>query len=153
MNTKDFLNYMGYPFNHEPCFQLLFSLFILCCIASYTISDFIRHLLLMINGIYLIYILKHKIKSQRPIDCNTTTLKYCPLSYDIPSGHSFIAIYWILVLLKKQIPYTLPLIVYLGMIPFTRYLTEFHSPKAVFLGSVLGVVWFLLLSVLSGNVF
>ena len=149
MNDKEFFNYLGYPFNNEPYNQVIFSLFFLIYISSDSISDILRQIILVGNGIYFIFILKECIKSPRPVECYTTNIKYCPKSYDIPSGHSFLAVYWLLILLKKNKPYTLPLIFYLGTVPFSRYFLKVHTIKAVVSGSSLGFLWFIIYNVLT----
>ena len=154
MNYNSLLYYIGYPFNDEPYCQLWLSLFVLIYINSKTVSDIVRHSLLMVNGIYLIFILKEKLKSKRPLECKSpNNIEYCPESYDIPSGHCFLAVYWLLVLYRNKIDYTLPLMFYLGVVPFTRYMSGVHTTKAVFVGSVLGCVWFLILNIMEGVLF
>ena len=138
---KKILNYLGYPFNHEPFFQIFLSNFILIGLFSKDINDIFRHILLLGNGLYLICILKNKFKTKRPNNCQDLNIDYCPKTYDIPSGHSFLSLYWLVVLLMLQRTYTLPLMFYLAIIPFSRVFLGVHTIKAVSLGSVLGFFW------------
>ena len=149
MNEYDILNYLGYPFNHLPCYQFILTNLLLMCLVSKDIVEIAKHSILLINGLYFIYLMKETHKSPRPINCKTSSLEYCPETYDIPSGHSFMAVYWFSILVLKQIPYTLPLIFYLGIIPFTRVMVNFHTIKAVVLGSFFGILWFLFFCVLD----
>ena len=144
MQNKNILNYLGYPFNFKPYYQLFASVFLLTCLTSETITDILRHSVLLGNGLIMIYILKEKYKTPRPKSKQQLQIDYYPESYDIPSGHSFISIYWLLVLVYLKIPYTLPLIFYLGIIPFTRIMLGVHTINAVVFGSFLGGVWFLI---------
>ena len=139
--NKKILNYLGYPFNREPFYQIFLSNFILIALFSKDINDIFRHILLIGNGLYLVCLLKSKYKTLRPNTCQELNIDYCPKTYDIPSGHSFISVYWLIVLLILKKKYTLPLIVYLGIVPFSRIFLGVHTIKAVSLGTLLGCFW------------
>ena len=143
-STKKTLNYLGYPFNYRPYCQVFLSLIFLTCLVSDSITQIVINLLLIGNGIYLVFILKEKYKTERPYNNSQLKIDYYPESYDIPSGHSFFSVYWLLILLYKRIPYTSPLIFYLSLVPFSRFMLGVHTVKAVCLGSVIAVVWFLI---------
>lgn len=149
MFSPNFYNNYGLLLNDKPYYQIIIVLFILIAISSNNILDFF--LLLTINslGLYMIYIIKLSLKTKRPIDCEKNKLDYCPDSYDIPSGHCFIAILWIMILVTKKNKYTYPIILYLLLIPPSRYFGKLHTIEAVLSGLILGFGTFLIYSVFS----
>ena len=143
-NIEQFFNYYGLPFNDKPYNQFILTILILSLFISDNITEFIKLLIANLLGIYIIVIIKNELKTSRPINCENTHLNYCPNSYDIPSGHSFIALFWLLVLMNKNIKYSKILEIYLLFIPLSRYLSKLHSLMAVIVGSILGVFWYLI---------
>jgi len=144
MFSLNFYNYYGLPLNHKPFCQIIFTIFFFIIISSKNIKDFFLLSVINVLGLYMILILKKELKTIRPIDCSKDNIDYCPRSYDIPSGHSFIAVLWIMIFLNKKNKKLYPIIFYLVFIPLSRFLGKLHTIEAISSGIVLGFLWFFL---------
>ena len=158
MNYQNILNNYGYLLYEAPHNQIQIVAFIIQLLVSKSIIQFTKLTIFNILGFIMIGKAKNYFKTQRPIDCSNTTLDYCPISYDIPSGHSFYSVFWLLIIYlslnknSKNNNQKLNIIkkivmLYLVFIPFTRYLSNVHSLNAVILGCLMGFIWFILYSV------
>lgn len=163
MNYQNVLNNYGYILYEPPHNQIQIFAFIIQLLVSKSIIDFSKLTIFNILGFIMIGAAKKYFKTKRPINCSNTQFDYCPTSYDIPSGHSFYSVFWLLVIylsLKQnsknkinknnnKILNSIKKIVmlYLVFIPLTRYLSHVHSLSAVILGCLLGFIWFIFYSV------
>ena len=144
MFSLNFYNNYGLPLNDKPFYQVLFVILSFIVLSSNNITDFFLLSVINILGIYMIFIIKEELKTTRPVDCKKDKIKYCPESYDIPSGHSFFAVLWIMIFLHKKNTYYYPIILYLLFVPLSRYLGKLHTLEAITSGIVLGFLWFFL---------
>ena len=148
MNYQNILNNYGYLLYDLPYGQIIFMAFFIQLLTTNTGIQFSYISLLNILGYFCVGALKNHFKTTRPIKCINDTYDICPKTYDIPSGHSFYAVFWLLLIYKTlDIPYyknlKKALIVYLAFIPLSRYLSGVHSISAVIFGSLMGLVWFI----------
>ena len=95
MNYQNILNNYGYLLYEAPHNQIQIVAFIIQLLVSKSIIQFTKLTIFNILGFIMIGKAKNYFKTQRPIDCSNTTLDYCPISYDIPSGHSFYSVFWL----------------------------------------------------------
>lgn len=144
MFSLNFYNYYGLPLNDNPFYQVLFTLLFFIIISANSILDFFVLSVINFLGLYMIFIIKEELKTKRPINCLEDKIDYCPNSYDIPSGHSYMAVLWIMIFLHKKNIYFYPFIFYLLFIPLSRYLGKLHTLEAITSGIVLGFLWFFL---------
>jgi len=149
MFSLNFYNYYGLPLNDKPYYQVLFIILFFIIISSNNILDFFLLSVINFLGIYMIFIIKEQLKTDRPIDCIKDKIDYCPNSYDIPSGHSYISVLWIMIFLHKKNPYNYPFIIYLLFVPLSRYLGKLHTIEAITSGIVLGFLWFFLYTLID----
>ena len=157
MNYHNLFNNYGYLLNDEPNNQIYIFAFLIQLIICPKMFDFMKISLFNILGYFIIGKTKNYFKITRPLQCENSDLDYCPISYDVPSGHSFFSIFWLLVIYlslkqnsknknsnKKHLNLIKKcLMLYLVFIPFTRYLSHVHSLSAVILGCLMGIIWFI----------
>ena len=159
MNYQNTLNNYGYLLYEAPHNQIQIIAFIIQLLVSKSIIHFTKLSIFNILGFIIIGKAKNYFKTERPINCLNSGVDYCPTSYDIPSGHSFYAVFWLLIInlsLKKNNKNNKKLnlikkivMLYLVFIPFTRYLSNVHSLSAVILGCLMGFIWFIFYCVFS----
>ena len=149
MLSPNFCNNYGLLLNDKPYYQIILFILFLIIISSNNILDFFLLSTINLLGLYMIYIIKLSLKTKRPIDCKKNKLDYCPGTYDIPSGHSYFAILWIMILITKNVKTTYPIILYLLFIPPSRYFGKLHTIEAVLSGLILGFGTFLIYFVFS----
>ena len=148
MNYQNILNNYGYLLYDLPYGQIIFMAFFIQLLTTNTGIQFTYMTILNIIGYVCVGALKKYFKTTRPMDCNNDIYDICPKTYDIPSGHCFYAVFWLLVIYKSiENSYCKNLkkiiIPYLALIPLSRYLSGVHSIEAVLFGSLMGFVWFI----------
>lgn len=148
MDYNNLFNNYGYLLYDKPYCQFIFMALFIQLLTTTTGIKFSYLTFLNITGYYLIGFLKNYFKTNRPDDCNNNSYDICPDSYDIPSGHSFYAIFWAMLIYNSldNIYYKnikKGLIIYLAFIPVSRYLSGVHTLTAVIFGSLIGFIWFI----------
>ena len=135
MNSKLFRNY-GYLLNHKPFFQNIFFSIFLIFVATKDINE--RKCLFVTFTILLgiVTILKTTFKINRPCYNN---FNWCPKSYDFPSGHSTMAMFWLPFFINKSDNLSKSISIYLLFMPISRVIAGVHSWRAVIFGSIIGL--------------
>jgi len=149
MNYQNILNNYGYFLYDTPYYQIVFMALFIQLLTSYTNIKFVYLTILNILGYLTIGVLKNYFKTDRPLDCLNSEYDICPESYDIPSGHSFFSVFWTMIIYKTLNNYyyknvKMYLIIYLVFIPLSRYISGVHSIGAIIVGSVMGIIWFVI---------
>jgi membrane-associated phospholipid phosphatase len=142
---------LGLGFDIHPYNQNIFlNIFLICHTTKNTQERILLTGMILLLTI-IITIFKNSLKTPRP--CSVDLKKeWCPGSYDIPSGHTATAVFWLPFYMNRQDKLSKIIYYYLLLQPLSRIIGNVHSVYAVLFGLVIGTITYNLYKYLSTTI-